>query len=98
MDVEDAPFVVVRVAVERGPEHTPGGLRVHLSDGSAEELAPEGLWIGPRDTPYCLVKAGRFVARLSLSAWLQLAPRVEEGSEGAALVVGGRRYAVPRRG
>lgn len=99
VEVEDAPFVVSRVEAETGEDHQAHGFRIYLNDGSAEWLSPASLWIGARETPYCLVKSGRFRARLSVSAWLQLAPFVEEGPEagGITVRVGRRRYPLLRR-
>jgi hypothetical protein len=93
--VEDAPFVVTRLEPQGSADPT-----AYLSDGSHEGLDPAGLWLGPHGTPYCQVKAGRFRARLSLAAWLQLAPLLTEG-EGpgeVALVLGPRRIPLPQRG
>lgn len=96
VEVEDAPFVVTRAEVPS--PGGPGTLRVHLSDGSEEALDPAGLWIGPRQAPYCRVKSGRFVARFSVAAWLQLAELVEEepGTGRAVLVLGARRIPLAR--
>ena len=100
VEVEDAPFVVTRVELP-----APGGdpadtMRVHLTDGTVEALDPAGIWLGPRDAPYVRVKEGRFHARLSVAAWLQLARFVEEepGTGQPFLVVGPRRLPLPRRG
>jgi len=100
VEVEDAPFVVTRI---ESPE--PGGepsesMRIHLTDGTVEALDPAAIWLGPRDAPYVQVKGGRFHARLSVAAWLQLARSLEEepGTGRPVLVVGGRRLLVPRRG
>ncbi|MGH7320560.1 MAG: hypothetical protein ACRELA_13160 [Candidatus Rokuibacteriota bacterium] len=94
VSVEEAPFVVTRL----GPD-ADGLLRVHLTDGTDESVAPESVWIGARETPYCRVKAGRFIARLSVSAWLQLANFVQEepGSGRMTLVIGPRRMPLDRR-
>jgi hypothetical protein len=73
VQVDDAPFLVVRVEQPRQP----GATEVHLSDGSRERLDPGTLTLDARGIPYCRVKGGRFRARLSLAAWLQLAPGVE---------------------
>ncbi len=91
--VDDAPFVVTRLEIGADPGGSGEDFRIYLSDGSVENLAPGSLWVGPRSVPYCRVKAGRFTARLSVAAWLQLAPRVEEGPAPGetAFVVGGRR-------
>jgi hypothetical protein len=86
--VEDTPFVVTRLEPQGLADPT-----AYLSDGSREAIDPAGLWLGPRGTPYCLVKAGRFRARLSLAAWLQLAPLLSEaGTPGqVTLTLGSRR-------
>jgi hypothetical protein len=97
VEVEDAPFVVIRVEVPSWDN--PGSLRVYLSDGREESLDPAGIWLGAHGTPYCRVTGGRFVARFSVAAWLQLAEAVEEeaGGGGPVLVLGGRRIPLPRR-
>jgi hypothetical protein len=94
--VEDAPFVVVRVEIR--PD-APGSLWLHLSDGSEEPLDPVALWLGPSGAPYGQVKGGRFRARFSLAAWLQLAERLEgePGGDRATLVLGNSRILLTRR-
>ena len=78
VEVDDAPLVVTRLEPGAAPD---AGLLGHLTDGSREPVEPAAIWIGTRDTPYCRVKAGRFVARLSLAAWLQLAAWLEARGE-----------------
>ena len=97
VEVEDAPFLVIRVEVPSWDN--PGSLRVYLSDGREESLDPAGIWLGAHGAPYCRVTGGRFVARFSVAAWLQLAEAVEEeaGGGGPVLVLGGRRIPLPRR-
>jgi hypothetical protein len=96
VEVADAPFVVVRVEIR--PDATQS-LWLHLSDGSQEGLDPATLWLGPGGAPYCPVKDGRFRARFSVPAWLQLAERLEDdpGGERATLVLGNRRILLARR-
>jgi uncharacterized protein len=96
VEVADAPFVVIRVEIR--PD-APESLWVHLSDGSEERLDPAALWLGPNGAPYCQVKDGRFRARFSMAAWLQLAGRVEgePGSDRVVLVLGNRRISLARR-
>jgi hypothetical protein len=89
VQVDDAPFVVVRV--ERGADAS--AMTVHLSDGSQELLDVATVMLDRRGIPYCHVKSGRFRARLSVSAWLQLAETVETDPRTGApiLVLGARR-------
>jgi hypothetical protein len=95
VQVDDAPFVVLRA--EPGSE--PGAVLVHLSDGSREQLDAGSLVLDRRGIPYCRVKDGRFRARLSVSAWLQLAEKVEidRGSGEPVLILGGRRIVLRHR-
>jgi uncharacterized protein len=91
--VDDAPYVVLRLAVR--PD---GALHGQLTDGESEAIDPATLRLDARGVPYCRVKAGRFRARLSVAAWLQLAPylEAEPGSDRSTLVLGGRRLPIPR--
>lgn len=94
VQVDDTPFVVVRV--ETGCD--PGAITVYLSDGSQEPLDATTLMLDRRGIPYCRVKDGRFRARLSVPAWLQLAETVEPDPESGqpTLVLGGRRVPLAR--
>jgi len=122
VEVEDAPFLVIRVEVpswdnpgsrlgryrhetvfdlaglrpDRVVAVDPHGVR---GVGPDESLDPAGIWLGAHGAPYCRVTGGRFVARFSVAAWLQLAEAVEEeaGGGGPVLVLGGRRIPLPRR-
>jgi hypothetical protein len=95
VQVDGAPFVVVRV--EPGSE--PETIDVHLTDGSREPLDAETLELDRREVPYCRVKERRFRARLSVPAWLQLAANVEvEPASGeSVLILGDRRFVFRRR-
>lgn len=92
--VDDAPLVVIR-AEEEGD-----GLAVILNDGSREPLRPETVRLGPGEVPYATVKDGRFQARFNRAAAYQLMQRLEDdpGSGGAVLVLGSRRWVIPRAG
>lgn len=89
VQVDDAPFVVVRAGLRAGSESA----EAFLSDGSQEPLDLETLVLDRRGIPYCRVKGGRFPARLSVAAWLQLARKVEADPHSGepALVLGSRR-------
>ena len=94
VQVEDAPFVVVRA--ETRPDADT--VAVYLTDGSHEPLETPTLVLDGRGIPYCRVKGGRFRARFSVSAWLQLAERVEvdPGSGQPTLILGERRIPLRR--
>ncbi len=98
VSVDDAPFVVNRIEVVSESCDANHCLRIYLTDGSAEWLSFETFWIGRGNIPYCRVKSGCFSARLSVSAWLQLAAFVEEGPDPGAtiLVIGSLRFPIPR--
>ena len=99
VEVVAAPFVVTRIEVQRGRDGMLQGLWGQLSDSTSEALRPESFWLDDRDTPFCRVKDERFGARLSVAAWLQLAPWLEPGASptDVVLVIGGRRIPLPRR-
>ena len=89
VELEDAPFVVVRVAAEGDR------LEATLNDLSREPLDPETLSFDAEGVPHCRVKGGTFFARLSRAATHQLLERMEEGQDNrAVLVVGSRRYPI----
>jgi uncharacterized protein len=92
VEVDDAPFVVLRA------EDEGDGLAVILNDGSRELLRPETLRLAPGEVPYATVKDGRFHARFNRAAAYQLLQRLAEdpASGGAALVLGARRWTIPR--
>jgi hypothetical protein len=92
IEVDDVPFVVVRA--ETAPDL--GTIEAYLSDGTQEPLDAATLTLDRRGVPYCQVKSGRFRARLSVSAWLQLAERIEvdPASGQPALVLGDQRIPV----
>jgi hypothetical protein len=76
VEVEDAPFVVVRV---RGDDRI--GLSVELNDGTREPFLPEHFWISAGSVPYIEVKGGAFHARFSRPAYYQLAEYIVTDAE-----------------
>ena len=88
VEVEDTPFVIVRVEPEGDR------LVLTLNDLSREPLAVETLRFGEGGVPRCGVKDGRFEARLSRAATYQLLQRVEYDEQGGAavLILGGARH------
>jgi hypothetical protein len=94
VDVEDTPFVIVRV--ERDGDR----LTTILNDLSREPLDTETLRFAENGTPYSSVKGGMFEARWNRAATYQLLQHVEPDASGerGTLVLGDRRYAVPGLG
>jgi hypothetical protein len=90
VEVEDAPFVVLRVEPEGDR------LILTVNDLSREPLMPGTLRFGADGVPYCRIKQGRFEARLSRAAAYQLLQHVESDQAGdaATLVVGNTRSAL----
>ena len=88
LDVDDAPFVVrsLRWQDERA--------LLRLSDDTEEELAYKTLRISPSGAVYAEVKAGRFRARFSTSAWGTLGQRIVERDGEALLDAAGGPYAL----
>ena len=92
VQVEDAPYTVLRVELEGGDG------TVVLNDLSREPLRPETLAFGPGEIPYCRVRDGRFDARFTQAAAWQLLQHVEadEATAGPVLVRPGRpRLPIP---
>jgi hypothetical protein len=93
VQVDDTAFVVVRAA----SDDLPGTVEAYLTDGSREPLDLETLVLSRRGVPYCRVKNGRFPARLSVAAWLQLADKIElDPASGAPVLILGSRRMVLR--
>jgi len=92
VEVDDAPLVVIRVEVDGD------GLAVILNDDTREPLRPETLRLGSGEVPYATVKDGRFQARFNRAAAYQLLQRLEDdpGGGSPALVLGPRRWVIPR--
>jgi hypothetical protein len=94
VSVDDAPFVVVRIEADPGT----AAVRAHLSDGSVEPLAIESLDVDAQAVPRCRVKGGRFRARLSVAAWLQLTALAEAALESGEPVLRLGERSVPLGG
>ena len=84
VELEDAPFVVLRVAAEGDR------LVATLNDLSREPLDPETLSFDGAGVPHCRVKGGTFSARLSRAATYQLLERMEDEGDDEPGGAGGR--------
>ncbi len=89
VEVEDAPFVVLRV------ERAGGGFELALAGGLAEPLDPATLTIGAGHVVYARVRGG-LPARFTRAAYYQLVEHVvEDGEHGFVLVTpDGARHAL----
>lgn len=77
IDVEDTAFVVKsaeRVQSDSGQKET---IRIHLSDGSEEELRLDSLSISGENVLYCRIKKNAFKARFSRKSYYQIINDVE---------------------
>ena len=87
LDVDDVPYVV------RSARWDGERALVRLSDDGEEELDYPSLHLRAGGQPYCRVKGGRFVARVSTLAWNTLGERVDDG----ALRAIGRSFPIATR-
>jgi len=87
LEVEDTPFVVMRV----DKTHT---FLITLNDETKEELDLNTLWVGDENVLYCKIREGKFEARFSRPAYYQLANYVEfdESQEKFYIVLNNHRY------
>lgn len=88
--VEDVPFLV------RGLREEGAALVLSLDDETEEPLDPATLYLGDDGVLRCRVKSGRFPARFDRHAHFVLAERLVDDGGGLGLVLGGRRWPVPR--
>ena len=95
LDVEDTPFVILRVTFEprRGVEDKDRFV-LHLVDGTQETLDPRTLNVGDDHVLYCQVRDGYFRARFSRPSYYQLAQHVIEDSASGRfyLSMNGKQY------
>lgn len=87
MEVEDTPFVVMRV----DKTHT---FTITLNDETQEELDLNTLWVGNQNVLYCKIREGKFEARFSRPAYYQLTNYVEfdESEERFYISLDNRKY------
>lgn len=76
VEIEDTPFVVIRVNREDGDRHS-----IELNDGTLEILDPTTLHVGNDDVLYCQAKGGERI-RFLRSAYYQLADCIDETPAG----------------
>jgi len=97
VEVEDAPFVVVRVVRGQVSKDGPADFIIHINDGSKEPLTLDSLWVGPQNVLYCKIKQGAFHARFLRPAYYQLTEFVEHEEESGRFYIerGKIRHYIP---
>ncbi len=87
LEVEDTPFVVMRV--DKNQTFT-----ITLSDETQEGLDMNTLWVGDENVLYCKIREGKFKARFSRPAYYQLADYIEfdESQEKFYISLDNHRY------
>jgi uncharacterized protein len=86
IEVEDTPFVVVRV--DGDPT---SGFRVRLNDDTSEDLQGDSLELGADDALSCAVKEGRYRARFLRPAQAELLTHAQAAGASFVLPLGGGR-------
>ena len=94
LEVEDTPFVIQAVAVDRLPSGD-DALHVTVNDGSKEALDASTLRIGEDNILYCKIKAGVFEARFTRAGYYQLAQFLQQDEKGYCLVVEDKKTPLP---
>jgi hypothetical protein len=97
LDVEDTPFVVLRVTFLAKVEQRGGDcFMLHLIDETQEPLDPTTLTVGNGHVLYCKIRQGRFTARFCRPAYYQLAQHIQEDPESRRFFISlnGNRYTV----
>ena len=91
IEVEDTPFVVVRV--DGGPKT---GFTITLNDGSSEPLCADSLGFGDADVLYCAAKGGRERVRFPRAPQIDLLAHARAGAAGTELPLApGRVWTLP---
>jgi len=91
--VEETPFFVHDVIVEKDCDDGLSKIFLELDDGTREGLDPESLRLDARGVLQVRVKEGRFAARCLPAAHFRLAELLVENDDGGlSLVVGGKSY------
>jgi hypothetical protein len=100
LHVDDTPFVVSRVDLERGES---GAERIMIrfkNISRSEVLDPDTLTIGKNNVLYCRLADGRFEARFSRPAYYQLAEFIREDDTGQGFYIelNGNKHAIEVKG
>ena len=90
--VEDAPYIVKSVTIQKGPEGVPCDYILHLNDGTEEPLGIGPLTVSAQNVMYCKVKEGSERARFLRAAYYQICVHLQ-GGDGE-----GEHYWLPLRG
>ncbi|MFC1839903.1 hypothetical protein ACFL1N_10000 [Thermodesulfobacteriota bacterium] len=91
LEVEDTPFIVIRVEF-KGKEKKDESASIFLTDDTFEKLDPNTLKVGRDNVLYCSIKGNNFTARFSRAAYYQIAAYIKEEGDKYYLPLGGEKY------
>jgi len=79
VELEDTPFLVTSVTVNRDDKGVPNTYTLFLNDGTNEPLDPRTLSIRQDNVMYCTVKNGTDEARFLRPAYYQVCAHIQPG-------------------
>ena len=86
VNIDDAPFVATSLRM------TKEGIRLTFQDNSREILDPETLWFTSENIPYCKIRNRKMTAKLSRTAYYELAEYISEDGDGFVLTIKGKKF------
>jgi len=94
IDVEDTAFIVRSAERVQSDNKQTEMIKIHLSDGSSEELCLDSLSISGENVLYCQVKGREYKARFSRKSYYQIISDVEYDEKHTKffLKLNGHRY------
>ena len=96
LHVEDTPFVVEAVYMQKRQDGDRDQINILLSDDSCEKLDMHSLKAGKDNVLYCRVKEGKFTARFLRKSYYQLAEFIEQTENGTDFFIelNGEKYLI----
>lgn len=88
VSAEDVPYVIQSIDIQGET------CILHFLGDYQEELNPKELWVGKENVLYCKVREGKFIARFSRKAYLDLSHYVEEKNSQYFLKLGQQHYPI----
>ena len=92
VEVEDTPFIVNRVELDRAEKTDKEQIILYLIDDTQENLDPDTLSVGEQNVLYCRIKDNTFKTRFSRAAYYQLASLIKEEGDKYYLPLNNKKY------